>query len=190
MSEESFSEALCPCLVCTPRTLGLERASFLQLLRQQAVPRAQGRQREAGMGTAQDFHSFRVQESWAGSVLSPKGTILGVGRKTFFNPSKCIAPHNYFIIRIIAKETQEPSFPWCLAPLEAGTEGARSSRPCISLGHNPFLRGSLSFSPSLPLCVLQLQHKLFAREVSLYDPIQHTQEKTVGDRPNVLTNLS
>lgn len=68
MSEESFSEALCPCLVCTPRTLGLERASFLQLLRQQAVPRAQGRQREAGMGTAQGFHSFRAQERWAGSV--------------------------------------------------------------------------------------------------------------------------
>lgn len=42
--DESFCEAPCPCLVCTPRTPGPERASFLQLLRQQAVPRAQGRE--------------------------------------------------------------------------------------------------------------------------------------------------
>lgn len=66
--EESFSEAPCLLWVCALRTLGPERASFLQLLRQQAVPRAQGRKRVAGMGTAQGFHSSRAQESWAGPV--------------------------------------------------------------------------------------------------------------------------
>jgi hypothetical protein len=98
-----------------------------------------------------------------------------------------MAPPVYFMIRISAKETRESLLPWCLAPAGDWHQGLEE----LGRAHpRPALLGSLSFSPSLPLCVLQLQHKLFAREVSLYDPIQHTQEKTVGDRPNVLTNLS
>lgn len=99
------------------------------------------------------------------------------------------------MIRTTAKEPLDSSFPWCLAPAERGWHQGLEDfgRRCPPSAARPLahsLPGSLSFSPSLPLCVLQLQHKLFAREVSLYDPIQHTQEKTVGDRPNVLTNLS
>lgn len=144
-----------------------------------------------GMRTARGFHSPRISGSWAGSGWAngfPQ-TYNFKSWKTFFSPSKCIAPHNYCAIRIIAKATREPSHSWCLACEEAGT-GAPEAQGRAYLSATVRSSGSLSLSPSLPLRVLQLQHKLFAREVSLYDPIQHTQEKTVGDRPNVLTNLS
>ena len=178
---------------CTPHTLGPERASSLQLLRQPnpKCPEPWAESWVVGMRTARGFHSFRVPGSWAGSVRAngfPKMYNFK-SWKTFFSPSKCIAPHNCFIIRIIAKETRESSSAWCLTSAEAGTRVPRAQDRAY-LSATIRSSGSLSFSPSLPLCVLQLQHKLFAREVSLYDPIQHTQEKTVGDRPNVLTNLS
>lgn len=146
--------------------------------------------RVARIGTARGFHSFRAQGSWACSVWVnglPEMYNFKSWKEYIFQSLEMYCSHNYFINRIIAKETGESSFPWCLAPAEAGTGVLRTVPTSPPQSVAPC---SLSFSPSLPLCVLQLQHKLFAREVSLYDPIQHTQEKTVGDRPNVLTNLS
>lgn len=77
----------------------------------------------AGMGIAHGFHSSRAQESWAGPVWASGFPKMYNFRswKTCFNLSKRIAPHDYFIIRITAKETRESSSPWCLAPAEAGT---------------------------------------------------------------------
>lgn len=173
---------------------GPERTSFLQLLWQQAVPRAQGREWMARMGTAPGFHCSRAQGSWAGPVQASGFPQMYNSRswKTFFSPLKYIVspPPQLFYYQDHCQGNPRILIPLVSSPCRGWHRGAQSLGPCPPLGHNPSLTGSLSFLPSLPLCVLQLQHKLFAWEVSLYDPIQHTQEKTVGDRPNVLTNLS
>lgn len=179
-------------MVCTP--LGPERTSFLQLLWQQAVPRAWGREPSGQDGNSPEvFTAPRARRELgrpcSREAASPKCTILGVGRKTFsILKMHCPPPPNYFIIRITAKEIRESSIPG-VEPSEAGTRVLRNLGLYLPLGHNPSLTGSFLSYPLSPSCVLQLQHKLFAWEVSLYDPIQHTQEKTVGDRPDVPNEL-
>lgn len=149
------------------------------------VAAATGRAPSSGVFTAQGFWESWASSAWANS-LPPN-----VQFQTYSNPSKYTAPqlfygqdHRQENPRFLISPVPSP----CRERLAPGSGGFRTV-PTLCLPLIPS-RASLSFSPSLPLCVLQLQHKLFAREVSLYDPIQHTQEKTVGDRPNVLTNLS
>lgn len=152
-----------------------------------SVAAATGRARSSGVFTAQGFWESWAGPAWANSLLQM------LSFRHFPIPQNVLLP-NYFMTRITAKEPLDSSLPWCLAPAEKGWhQGLEDFGRCPPSAARParsFPRGLPFFLPSLPLCVLQLQHKLFAREVSLYDPIQHTQEKTVGDRPNVLTNLS
>lgn len=149
------------------------------------VAAATGRAPSSGVFTAQGFW-----ESWAGSAWA-NSLPPNVQFQTYSNPSKYTAPQLFYgqdprqeNPRILISPGAQP------LQRKAGTRAWRIPDGAHPLPPAHSLPGSLSFSPSLPLWVLQLQHKLFAREVSLYDPIQHTQEKTVGDRPNVLTNLS
>ena len=165
----------------------------MQLLWQQAVPRAWGRERVARMGRAQGFHCSRAQGSWMGPVQAsgfPQMYSFRSWKEDIFQSLKMYCSPQLFYYQNHCQGNPRILIPLVSSPFGGWHQGAQSLGPCPPLGHNPSLTGSLSFLPSLPLCVLQLQHKLFAWEVSLYDPIQHTQEKTVGDRPNVLTNLS
>lgn len=137
-----------------------ERAYFLPSLQQQAVPRARAESRVARIGTAWDFHCSRAQGGWASPVWASgfpkmynfrswKEDIFSTPQNVFLLP----AP-NYFIIRLTAKKTRESSFPWCLAPAEAGTgvpgtQDLTTPRPQSIPLRLPFF---LTLSP--PLCPL------------------------------------
>lgn len=97
------------------------------------------------------FYCSRAQGSRAGSFWVnglPKTYNFKSWKEDIFQPLYMYCSHNYFMIRLIAKETGESSFPWCLAPAEAGTRAARD-RAYLSR-HNPLLPAPFLSHPLSP----------------------------------------
>lgn len=150
---ESFCEARCPCLVCTPRTPDPERASFLQLLRQQAMPRAQGREwggRDRNCPWVSQLQGSReLGRPCLGKRLPQNVQFQEM--EDIFQSLKTYCSPQLFYYQDHCQGNTRILIPLVSSPCRGWHPGARCSRPCLPLGHNPFLHRSLSFSPSPPL---------------------------------------
>lgn len=114
-------------------------------------------QRAGGQdGNSPRFSLLRGPGSWAGPVQGsgfPKCTILGVGRKTFFNPSKCIVPAQLFYYQDHCQGNPENPHSPGVEPLRGWHQGAQELRTVPtsssqSIPHWPLLSYPLSLVSS------------------------------------------